>query len=57
MGFNSVFKGLMSNCTHKENTKLSKAILKELWVQEVMNSAVLFLKSNEHGGIYMQGNN
>jgi hypothetical protein len=41
---------VMSNCTHIENTKLSKAILKELWLQVVMNSAVLFLNSNEHGG-------
>jgi hypothetical protein len=41
---------VMSNCTLIGNTKVLKAILKELWVQEVMNSAVVFLKSNEHGG-------
>ena len=47
---------VMSNCTHIENTKLSKAIIKELWLQEVMNSAVLFLKSNEHGDNDLQQN-
>jgi len=47
---------VMSNCTHEENTKLSRVLLNKLWLKEVMNAAVLFLKSNEHGGIYMQGN-
>jgi len=45
----------MSNCTHIQ-TKISKALLNELWVREVMNATVLFLKSNEQGGIYMQRN-
>jgi len=47
---------VMSNCTHIEKTKLSRALLTEFWLKEVMNATVLFLKSNEHGGIYMQGN-
>jgi hypothetical protein len=47
---------VMSNCTNIENTKFSRALLKELWLREVMNAAVLFLKSKEHGGIYMQEN-
>jgi len=46
---------VMSNCTHVQ-TKISKALLNELWVREVMNATVLFLKSNEQGGIYMQRN-
>jgi hypothetical protein len=44
----------MSNCTLIETTNFSRALLKELWLVEVMNAAVLFLKSKEHGGIYMQ---
>jgi len=47
---------VISNCTHTEKTKLSRALLTELWLKEVMNATVLFLKSNEQGGIYMQGN-
>ena len=45
-----------SNCTHTENTKFSKALLTELWFREVMNAAVIFLKSKEHGGICIQEN-
>ena len=45
----------MSNCTHVQ-TKISKALLNVLWVREVMNATVLFLKSKEQGGIYMQRN-
>ena len=47
---------VMSNCTHNENTKFSRALLSELWFKEVMSAAVLFLKSDEHGGVYMQQN-
>jgi len=47
---------VMSNCTHAENTKFSSILLKELWFRGVMNAAVLFLKSKENGGLYMQGN-
>jgi len=45
-----------SNCTHVQNTKFSEALLRELWFREVMNAAAIFLKSNEHDGIYMQEN-
>ena len=38
---------VMSNCTHRANTKLSRAILNELWFYEVMNIAVLSLNSKE----------
>jgi hypothetical protein len=38
---------VMSNCEHKENTEISRAILSELWLNEVMEVAVLFLVSNE----------
>jgi hypothetical protein len=47
---------VMSNCTHIENTKFSKALLNQLWLKEVMNAAVLFMKSKEHGTIYFQEN-
>ena len=40
---------VMSNCTCKENTQVSRAILNELWLKVIMNAAVLFLKSNEYG--------
>ena len=46
---------VMSNCTHAQ-TKISKALLNVLWVREVMNDTVVFLKSKEQGGIYMQRN-
>jgi len=39
---------VMSNCERKENTEISRAILSELWLNEVMETAVLFLVSNEH---------
>jgi hypothetical protein len=41
---------VMSNCTIFENKLISKAILDHLWKFEVMNAAVLFLKSNKYGG-------
>ena len=47
---------VMSNCTHKTNTNLSRAILNELWLYEVMNAAVLFLQSNKHARNSMQQN-
>jgi len=47
---------VMSNCTHTENKKFSRTLLRELWFREVMNTAVIFLNSNEHGDIYMQEN-
>ena len=45
-----------SNCTHKENTKFSRAILNQLSLYEVMNAAVLFLKSNAQAGSNLQQN-
>jgi len=36
------------------NTKLSTAILKELWLHEVMYAVVLFLKPNEHASNDLQ---
>jgi hypothetical protein len=39
-----------------ENTKFSKAILKELWLQEVMKAAVIFLRSYVHEGNDLQQN-
>ena len=47
---------VMPNCTHKANTKLSRAILNELWFHEVMNATVIFLKSNVQAGNDMQQN-
>ena len=38
---------VMSKCTNVEITKFSGAILKEIWLKEVMNALVLFLKPNE----------
>ena len=45
-----------SNCTHIENTNFLRVIVHELWHKVFMNAVFLFLKSNEHGGIYMQQN-
>jgi len=47
---------VMSNCTHFENKLISTAILENIWILGVMNAAVLFLKSNEHGGNNLQQN-
>ena len=47
---------VMSNCTHKENTKFSRAILNQLSLYEVMNAAVLFLKSIAQAGSNLQQN-
>jgi hypothetical protein len=47
---------VMSNCTHMENAKFSRPLLKELWFRSVMNAAVLFLMSKEHEGTDMEGN-
>ena len=47
---------VISNCTHIEKIKFFRALLNELWQKEVMNSTVLFLRSNEQVGIYIQGN-
>jgi hypothetical protein len=41
---------VMSNCTHVDNTLISRAILDKLWCHEVPNATVLFLISNEPGG-------
>ena len=46
----------MSICTHKADTNLSRAIVNDLWLHEVMNAAVLFLKTNKHAGNNMQQN-
>jgi hypothetical protein len=45
---------VVSNCTHLDNTHISKAILSNLWHFGVINAIVLFLKSNEHGGNLLQ---
>ena len=37
---------VMSNCEQKENTEISRVILNELWLHEVMKATVLFLASN-----------
>jgi len=48
---------VMSNCEHKENTEISRAILSELWLNEVTKATVLlFLVSNERDISYLQGN-
>jgi hypothetical protein len=39
-----------------ENTNFSRAILNYLWLNEVMNVSVLFLKSNGHGSKDLQQN-
>ena len=46
----------MSNYTHMENKKFSRAILNELWLKEVINATVLFLKSNERADNDLQQN-
>jgi hypothetical protein len=38
---------VMSNCLNVENTKFSRTILNELWLKEITNAAVLFLKPND----------
>jgi len=47
---------VMSNCTHFDNTLISKPVLEHLWNVEVMNATVLFLMSSEHGGNDLQQN-
>ena len=47
---------LMSNCTHFNNTQISKFILVNLWYYKVMNATVLFLNSNKHAGTDLQHN-
>jgi len=47
---------VMSNCEHKENTEISRAILHELWLRKVMKAIVLFLVSYEHEISDLQGN-
>jgi hypothetical protein len=47
---------IMSNCTHIENTNFSRTILNYLWLNEVMNATVLFLKSNKNEGTNLQQN-
>jgi hypothetical protein len=47
---------VVSKCRHFDNKVISKAILEHLWRFEVMNAAVLFLKSNENGGNDLQQN-
>jgi len=46
---------VMSNFTNIEITKFARTLHRELWLKEVMNAAVLFQKSNENNGTYMQG--
>jgi hypothetical protein len=38
---------VMSNCEQKENTEISRAILNELWLNEVIEATVLLVVSNE----------
>jgi hypothetical protein len=45
----------MSNCEQKENTEILRAVLNELWLNEVMKTTVLFLKFNEQGGNDLHG--
>ena len=47
---------VMSNCTHLDNTHIAKAILTQLWFNQVSSAAVLFLKSNEQAGNDPQSN-
>ena len=47
---------VISNCTHLDNTHISRAILSNLWLFGVINAIVLFLKSNEHAGNDLQQN-
>ena len=47
---------VLSNCTHLDNTRISKAILHKLWNYHVSKAAVLLLKSNEHAGNDLQQN-
>jgi hypothetical protein len=47
---------VISNCTHLDNTHISKAILNHLWFFKITNAAVLFLNSNEHSGKDLQQN-
>jgi len=42
---------VMSNCEQKKNTEFPRAVLNELWLNEVMKATVLFLKFNERGSI------
>ena len=47
---------VMSNCTQSDNKIISRAILERLWSHNVMNAAVLFLKSNKPAGNDLQQN-
>jgi len=47
---------VMSNCTHLDKNHIARAILNHLWFYQVTKAAVLFLKSNEHGGNDVQQN-
>jgi hypothetical protein len=43
------FVSVLSNCTHFDNTYISRYILNNLWYLQVMNATALFLKSDEQG--------
>ena len=47
---------VMLYCTHLDNNHIARAILNQLWNYHITNAAVLFLKSNEHGGNDLQQN-
>ena len=47
---------VVSNCANLNSTNISRTILSQLWTYQVMNAAVLFLKSNEHAGNDLQQN-
>jgi hypothetical protein len=47
---------VMLNCTHFNNTFISRAILDELWFNGVVKATVLFMHPNEHGGKNVQQN-
>ena len=47
---------VMSNCTHLDNTDISRAILNQIWMYQISNAIVLFLKSNEHADNDVQQN-
>jgi hypothetical protein len=41
---------LMSICPQIDNKNISRTILEQLWVSQIMNAAVLFPNSNKHAG-------
>jgi hypothetical protein len=46
----------MLNCTHFNNTFISRAILDEIWLSAGVKATALFMHPNEHGGKNVQQN-